>query len=71
MRWLGGMRQHWLARAVQPWHSRKRRSKQKANDPGKDKAMITALLITFAFAIGATAALECVRPLPRRNAFYV
>jgi len=33
--------------------------------------MITALLITFAFAIGATAALECVRPLPRRNAFYV
>jgi hypothetical protein len=33
--------------------------------------MITALLITFAFAIGATAALECVRPLPRRNAFYI
>lgn len=33
--------------------------------------MITALLITLGFAIGATAALECVRPLPRRNAFYV
>ncbi len=33
--------------------------------------MIIALLITLAFAVGATAALECVRPLPRRNAFYI